>query len=58
MTDVSEEPKAARGQPTLAYVEEPDSLSALIARRKQSNLSELQKLEKNIGVLKNAEQRL
>lgn len=55
---MSEEPKAARGQPTLAYVEEPDSLSALIARRKQSNLSELQKLEKNIGVLKNAEQRL
>ena len=57
LTETMQDPRCAVVDPTLSYVREPkpNSFSALQAERKQQNLTELKKLEKKIGTVKNAE---
>lgn len=60
LTDTVENPKAAAGEPSLAwnYKPDPKTCAELLEQRRVKNLQELKALEPNIGVLKNSEQRL
>ena len=60
LTDSIEDPKATAGEPSLNYIKKPvaSSYSELNNLRKLENISALSLLDKNIGNLKNAEERL
>ena len=61
MTEQPEDPKFDNRQaPTLAYIKRPDigCYTDLRAARKTQNLSDLGKLNANIGVVKSSEQRV